>query len=230
MHRQIRDFVLQRIASGEWRTNDKIMTESQFVAMFGVSRMTVHHALRDLQNEGVLARTKGRGTFVAQPTTHMTIIKVRDIALEIVSRGHQHSSRVIGRVTRPATSGEAARFRLPIGSTLFHSTILHFENDLPVQIEDRLVNPKLVPDYATIDLDAGTSVQCLMELFPYPEGEHVIRAIEPNTQQRDLLRLQSGEPALELERTTWVAGGVVTIAKLVHAGSRYKIHGTIKLP
>lgn len=54
----------EEIASGRWRVGERIPTEVDLVAEFGVGRNTVREALQSLVHAGMLDRQQGRGTFV----------------------------------------------------------------------------------------------------------------------------------------------------------------------
>lgn len=61
---------------------------------FGVSRMTVNRAMRELTQEQVLTRVQGSGTFVAQQKYQTTLVEINSIAKEIRARGHAHRSEL----------------------------------------------------------------------------------------------------------------------------------------
>ena len=63
-YRQIEDYLLERIRSGEFPVNHQIPPEEQLARDFGVSRMTANKAIRDLVHKGYLVRQAGLGTFV----------------------------------------------------------------------------------------------------------------------------------------------------------------------
>ena len=88
---EIRAFVLEKLASGEWATGERIPSETELTARFGASRMTVHHALKALSAEGWLRRVKGLGTFVAPPRGHVLQARLLDIRDEIQARGRAHA-------------------------------------------------------------------------------------------------------------------------------------------
>lgn len=228
LHLRIREFILQQIRNGKWKAEDRIPSEHELRKKFGVSRMTVHHAVRDLCKEGILTRLQGSGSFVAQPRAHLTTVSFVDIAQEIKDRHHEHKATVIERLRRSATVAEARQLNLQPGSKVFHTIVLHWEDGLPVQLEDRLVNAAAVPEFLDIDYTQTTSFSYLMRLFPFPAGKHVIHSIEATVRLRTLLRLQRGEPCLEIERTTWIGDMVVTVVRLIHPGFRYKMSGTIE--
>lgn len=60
----VRDVLLKRIAAGEWRPGDRLPTDDALVRSFGVSRITVRQALELLQQEGLVERFAGKGSFV----------------------------------------------------------------------------------------------------------------------------------------------------------------------
>ncbi|MGC3194794.1 UTRA domain-containing protein, partial [Pseudomonas aeruginosa] len=63
------------------------------------------------------------------------------------------------------------------GQRVFHSLIVHYENDIPVLIEDRFVNAAVPPDYLKQDITRQTPYANLTQVAPLTEGEHVVEAI-----------------------------------------------------
>src|SRR5690606_41781947 len=47
----------------------------------------------------------------------------------------------------PASSAQQQRFGLAAGTQLFHSLIVHYDNGIPIQLEDRVVDASVAPDY-----------------------------------------------------------------------------------
>jgi GntR family transcriptional regulator len=60
----IREELAQRIASGKMPPGSQLPPEPELATGFGVSRATVREALRSLEEDGFLTRTRGAGTFV----------------------------------------------------------------------------------------------------------------------------------------------------------------------
>ena len=61
---QIFAILKQKIASGEWQDGQKIPSENELAAQFGVSRMSARSALQRLSALGLLETRPGDGTFV----------------------------------------------------------------------------------------------------------------------------------------------------------------------
>ncbi len=141
----VKQMILTRIQSGEWAPNARVPSENELVAELGVSRMTANRALRELASVGVLIRIQGVGSFVAERKGHSALVEVRNIAEEIKARGHAHTAEVIVLQEETASPEVADALDIPIGEPVFHSVIVHHENDVPVQLEDRFVNPAAAP-------------------------------------------------------------------------------------
>src|SRR3972149_6342148 len=67
LYQRLRDFLVEKIEAGEWRPDHQLPGERQLTAEFGVSRATVRQAMQLLENQGLIQRRQGRGTYVARP-------------------------------------------------------------------------------------------------------------------------------------------------------------------
>jgi GntR family histidine utilization transcriptional repressor len=227
LYRRVKTFVLERIASGDWSQGDLVPSENQITRDLNVSRMTAHRALRELTAQGVLRRVQGVGTFVAEAKPQSELLEIRNIAEEIAERGHVHSASVrLLRRERADKRIAAALERAP-GSAVFHSLVVHFENGVPAQVEDRHVNADFAPGYLDQDFTSITPYVYLTALGPLDAAEHVIEAIRPDAETQRLLAIGPEEPCLLLTRRTWSNGLVVSRARLTHPGSRYRFGSRI---
>lgn len=220
--------VVEKITCGEWNPGDRIPSESMLTDLFGASRMTVHHALRDLTARGFLVRRSGSGTFVAEPGAYVAEYAHLDVIAEIGARGGRHSAEVFRRELRPATDAEAAAFEVGGQASLFHAIILHREEGEPLELEDRLIAPRFMPDAMAIDLSGQTLFSRLMLVRPYRQGSETLRATLADAEEARLLGVEDGAPCLEVCRRTWSEEGIVTIARMVRAGNQARMVGRIK--
>lgn len=221
----IHQHLLDRIHAGEWLEGDRIPSESELCAQFGVARMTVSRAVNALVAEQVLSRVKGSGSFVAPTRYQSTLVEIRNIADEIAARGHVHSARVLRLEALAADDERAAVMDVRSGSRLFHSLILHCENAQPLQLEERWVNPAVAPDYLEQDFARTTPNAYLTRVAPLERVAFAIEARQPDAATRRQLAMAAHEPCLLLTRRTWSRGRVATAARLWHPGSRQQFTG-----
>ncbi|MEQ1142359.1 histidine utilization repressor [Acinetobacter soli] len=225
LYLRVKHMISQRIYDGTWPVNKKIPSESELVNLLGCSRMTVNRALRELTTEGLLVRIQGVGSFVAEGQGRTALFQVNNIAEEILARNHKHHAQVLVLEKIQANAEQSVLMQIREGQTLFHSIIVHFENDVPVQIEDRLVDPVIIPNYLDQDFQNITPNAYLMSKAPVTEGEHVVTAILATAQECKWLKINKTEPCLLIRRRTWSNKQLVSSARLIYPGSRYFLEG-----
>jgi len=224
-YEQVKTWVRQHIASGEWRPGDSVPSEAALMEQFAISRMTANRALRELAAEGLVTRVQGSGTRVAELHRISSRLVIRDIHEEVAERGHVHSARVLVAAEEKADAALADAFGLRKGARLFHTVLVHAENGVAIQFEDRWVNPAAAPDYLRTDFTQVSPTLHLLEHAPLTEASYCIEACLPTAQEAKELGIKRGEPCLSMKRRTVSGGNVASIARLLYPGSRYSIAG-----
>ena len=190
-----------------------------------MSRMTARRALAELGEQGVLVRTKGLGSFVADARPLSSMLQIHSIDTEINARGNQHSAEVLTLEEIKADNSSAGLLGVSNNELIFHSILLHSENGKPLQYEERYVNPRFGPEYLDQDFTAITPSTFLSGISPLTEASQAIEAVCVNAGVADVLQISINEPCLKLSRRTWCKRGIVTIATLIYPGSRYRLGG-----
>lgn len=220
---QIKKIIEKRIANGEWNAGQKLPSENDLVVALDVSRMTINRALRELTQAGLIRRVHGLGSFVAEQPRHASLIELQDIALEIEQGGGQHRSQVLSLESVYASPTVTDLMDIPEDATLYRLRAVHYQDELPLQLESRYVNPAAMPEFINQDFSQVTSTAYLLQQFKPDEMEHLVRAILPDQQTRDLLQMAASQPCLQLTRRTWKNDQVVTYVTLTYPGDRYEL-------
>ncbi|WP_375084233.1 histidine utilization repressor [Providencia sp. SKLX074055] len=226
LYLRVKQSIIEKIHTAKWRANDRIPSESELVSQFQCSRMTANRALRELTAEGLLVRLQGVGTFVAEPKGQSALFEIHSIEAEIIARNHKYSCRIIKLEEIQASTSLASELNIPPETPVFHSIIIHMENDVPVQIEDRYVNALAAPDYLKQNFLAVTPHDYLSQVAPLTQGEHIVEAVEADERSAKLLQINAGASCLLITRRTWSQAFIVTSTKLLFPGNRYKLKGS----
>jgi len=213
------------LAAGRWPPGALMPSEAELVAEFGVSRMTVNRALRELQAEGLVARTQGVGTFAAPLHRVSSTLTIHDLQEEIEARGHRHRARVHLQRAEPAGAALAAQLGVAVGAEVFHTLIVHCEDETPLQCEDRFVNPACAPHYLEADFARITPTHYLFEHTALWRAQYSIEAARPTAEEARLLGVAGDAPCLVIVRRTFTREAAITIGRLVHPGTRYALEG-----
>lgn len=227
-YEKVKRYILEQIRIGNWQPDDQLPSEAKLCELFRVSRMTAARALRELAYDGWLVRMQGVGTFVARVRPTASLLEVRDIAQEIRQLNHRHSARVLTLEAINAPSIVASELELPPNSRIFHSEVVHHQDDHPIQYEERYVNPAAAPQYLEQDYTTITPNEYLTTCDPAREVEQTVEAILPEKTFCDLLQVAPDEPCLLLHRRTWT-DVVATSSRFVYAGQRCRLGSRYQL-
>jgi GntR family transcriptional regulator, histidine utilization repressor len=222
---KVKQHLKQGLASGRWPPGALMPSEAELVAEFGVSRMTVNRALRELQAEGLVQRTQGVGTFAGALHHVSSTLNIRDLHEEIEARGHRHHAVVHLQRAEAAPAALAAQLGVAPGGEVFHTLIVHLANGVALQCEDRYVNPACAPGYLAADFTQTTPTQYLFSATALWRAQYNIQASRPTAHEAQLLAIAPDAPCLVVVRRTFTADAAITIARLVHPGALYQLEG-----
>ncbi|MEJ6068387.1 MULTISPECIES: UTRA domain-containing protein [unclassified Psychrobacter] len=245
-YQRIKNAILDNIHSGKWQAGNAISTEMALAEEFGVSRMTVNRALKELSEERVLERRQGSGTFVAQQQFNHTFVEVRNIAQDLKSANRDYQAKVVSKrgitaamlndelrrkfglekVVETSESKEGKSIDSEV-AVLYEVKIIHFADGQPIQFEERWVDALKVPEFIEQDFSVVNTSDYLIAKSPLERGSYTIRALAAPDEIAALLQITAQSPTLVLCRQTYSAGQVLTFVKMWHAGERYQFSGEL---
>ncbi len=220
---RIKDTLLHRVRTGVWNPGDPIPGEQVLAGEFGCARATVHRALRELAEEGILERKRKSGTRVAFPKGRSLAFDIPLVEDEIRATGASYQYQLLDRRMAPLPPAEAAALdRLP-GEEALHLRCLHYADRRPYQLEERWIDTSTVPEALSEPFDVAGPNGWLVRNVPWTDAEHVIAAERASPDVAEALGLGEGEPVLIVERRTWNTSGPVTAVRFYHPGRTHRL-------
>jgi GntR family transcriptional regulator, histidine utilization repressor len=217
------DAIRRDIAAGLLAAGDRIPSENEICQRHGVSRMTANRAVRELAAEGLVRRTAGSGSYVAERRLELSLLRVPDIAEEIIADTGVYAATVIEQRALPAPPEVATALEMTKQATVYHSLIVHRSAGKPLQIEDRYVNPRFAPEYLAQDFTRQTPNAYLTAVARIDEAEQTVEAVAADATAARLLDIQRGASCLRVTRRTWAADMAATLAILTAPGDRWRM-------
>jgi GntR family histidine utilization transcriptional repressor len=214
--------IIDSIKAKKLKTNDKILSEHGLSDQYQVSRMTARKAIDQLVNEGILFRVHGKGTFVSNISAITSTLEIKNIADEIQNRG-QHTRLSIIELKQTDAPRDIqhlfdAQYSLP-----FYSLMIHYEDELPVQVEERWVNSCAVPFFLEQDFTQMTTNHYLSVVAPLEKARHRIQATTASETQAEFLAMKAGEPCLQIVRHSYSNNQLISFARLTHPADRFQL-------
>lgn len=95
LYLQLKRLLVKQIKEGRLNPGEKLPSERELCEQYSVSRITVRQALNDLDKEGLIYRTHGKGTFVAQSKVEQELFKITPFQNSLLSKGLKPQTRFL---------------------------------------------------------------------------------------------------------------------------------------
>lgn len=224
--RSIAETLTREIAEGHYAPGDKLPTEAQLSARFGVNRHTVRHALKALVERGLVRTRRGAGAFVAQKPADYPIGRRVRFNQSFRDAGRTPAREMISAETRRANRREVETLELEDDAFVHVREGLSLADGQPIALSRSIFPAAPFPDLHE-QLDALGSVTEMLAangVDDYLRLSTRLTAVAATATQALHLRLHEGDPilrsvAVEADPagrpvqfgTTWFAGDRVTL-------------------
>lgn len=219
----------EAIEAGEYKPGDRIPSEHELMARFGVSRATIRKALSELVLEGWLHRVQGRGTFVAQPKFRQTLSRLTSFTEDMRILGLTPRTKLISLRIDKASKEVAEKLAIGLGNPVIYIERLRFADDEPLALNISVLPHHFVPGIESQDLERNS----LYEVLERHYGLILVRAeqtLEPTLaapETASLLGVKTGAPLLLVEGIVYLKNdSPIEWLRIWYRGDRYKFHLT----
>lgn len=213
----IRDEMIRRVNSGEWKVGTDLPHETDLAEEFGVARGTVRRALSSLVEQGLVQRRRRAGSRVVARTSHASRMTIPIVREEIERRGQAYSYLLLEIEHRPGQPDFGA------AAGVLAVRCLHLADQQPFQLEDRVINLDALPEAKLQDFDRASPNEWLVSVVPATEVVTTISADGADAALASDLRLAPGAPVLVLSRRTSLDGVPLTRVRMSHPAASFQI-------
>ncbi|WEJ59748.1 GntR family transcriptional regulator [Devosia sp. FJ2-5-3] len=217
------------IDRGEWAPGMQIPNEDKLCEMLGISRITLRHALRNLEEAGMLRREHGRGTFVRSATMVAGVRGLTSFTDEMQTLALSPGTRLLAAQIIGASGATAEALEIAEGEDVVQLRRLRLGNGQPIGIQTTHLPASRVPGL----FEAASEVNSLYRWLKDNAGIVPVRAKEVYRvgavakEDAGDLELPAGTPAFEVERITFDARSPFEFAVSTMRADRYEIRSTL---
>jgi GntR family transcriptional regulator len=225
LYRQLKNWILGELERGAWVAGAPLPSERALVAEFGVSRITVRNALRELVQEGVLRSAPGKGFFVAE-RPNFALHGLVSLSALAQDRGMMVFSRVLAAHPTTASPALARQMDLDVGAALLHLERVRLLDGVPVSIQALWLPERRCRGLFDEDLERVSLFAVLRERFgiTLARAESAISARVADAKERRLLELDQGAPVLTVDQRTLDGDGKpVELSLSAHHPERFPV-------
>lgn len=228
---QIRDYLLHQIHSEILKPHSKIPSERSLSEQFGVSRLTVNKALKELANDGLLYTQVGKGTFVAEPRIDQKLDALTSFSEEMEQRGQRPTSRVLVKKHVTADNMLSDRLKIAPGIPITMLRRVRLANDIPVALETAYLISSVCEGLLE-GHDFGK--ESLYDVLRNQYGLHLtyadqeIEARLPTREEAATLTISLETPLLSLSRVTYLGDDrPIEYVTSAYRGDKYKFRARL---
>jgi len=201
LYLQVAKLMRQKIESQEWAYGAQIPTLDKLADEYDVSRITLRAALTQLEDEGIVRRTRGLGTFVAKDLSTQRWFKLPNNFDELVDRVGSLKIRLLSIRHEESKLIPALKFG-KVGPDYEHMRRVHYYNDEPYCLIDLYV----AKDIFDTDPDGFRLKPAIQQLVSTPNinvanGRQIMRITVCDEETAPHLNIGIGDPIADVCRS-----------------------------
>jgi len=230
LYLQIKDTLKKQILEGVYVPYQKMPSESELMASFGVSRITVRQALRDLHREGLIFTTQGKGTFASKPKAMQEVQHLEGFEEAMNSQGYETSAQLVSIREVTPTKDVQEKLNVQGKDGAVEVIRVRYLNREPVSVDTSFF-PMHIGRYL-FSRDLGRDIFPLLENelnIPLGRAEISLEARPADPSIAKLLQMEPGAPIMWVQRLTHdINDNPVDYEYLAFRGDSYKYHFNVQ--
>jgi GntR family transcriptional regulator len=209
LYEQIKEILRARVLDGTYKPHEQLPSESEMMTAFNVSRITVRQALNDLQNEGLVFRIHGKGTFVSKPKAFQDLGRLQGFGEAMRKMGYETFARVVSMRTVVPSAQVQERLQLSKRAKVTELQRIRFLNREPISLDVTYLPADIGARLAKEDLASRDIFVILENDYGMSLGHADLQIGSTLADERlaGQLQVEEGSPVLVIERTTHTTDG-----------------------
>jgi GntR family transcriptional regulator len=210
LYHQIKQILRSAIERGLYRPGDRLPTEQELMQTYGVSRITVRQALNELEDEGLVVRRHGKGTYVAEQRVEQNLIRLTDFVEDMELAGLEPASRLLAFRRSEAGPEVAEALGLAEGEEVVQVERLRLANGRPIAYDVTWLPCRFGLLLSEGELSRETIYHILESRYGIliEAGTFFISAANATPEQARLLEVPIGAALLLIRRLSCTGGDV----------------------
>ncbi|MGL4609889.1 MAG: GntR family transcriptional regulator [Trueperaceae bacterium] len=216
LHVQFAEQLTERIRKKQWQIGEKIPSERELMELAGVSRATVRQAIGGLEQQGVLARSPGSGTFVAAPKIEQPMTSVYSFSEQFKARGLELRDELLERSLVKADDNLSQKLHIKKHSKVIYLHRLRRFGKSPFMVSKTYISHALCPELFDAPLETTLYQHLIRYQLPVLSATDTLEALSATKELAKLLELPAHIPLLFVERIALTTG-----ERVLHLGLNY---------
>ncbi|MCT4707771.1 GntR family transcriptional regulator [Enterobacteriaceae bacterium H11S18] len=200
VYKEVVNLLKSRISSPGCAVGDMLPSEKELAELYNVSRNTLRKALKVLENEGLIERRHGSGTFLRSKQFQVSVTHMDSFTEIARNEGRKPASQVLRFELQSASQEIAQRLKLAAGEPVYYAKRLRHIDNVPMQVEETWLSVNRFPDltvshmkkskFSYIEEECGIKIHGCYESF---------QPVLPSAEIAEMLHISVRDPILRME-------------------------------
>lgn len=209
--------MVEKIASGRYRPNDRLPTTEELCDQYQVSKITVKKAMDELELRGLVARRRGSGTFVKgvvpigedAPAGWSVSSQMTGFKNEMLGTGHVPSTRVVDFSVEHPDAPVAEALGLDTDEFVYRVCRVRLSDGVPQVIEHTWMPLGVIPNLRMSHLEDSIYNYIEHDLrIKIASAHRTVEAVGVSEEEAPLLEVEPGTPCLQVEQVGFLDDGM----------------------
>lgn len=226
LYMQVHNILLDRINTDVYSVNERIPSESEMCAEFGISRMTLRSVITELVRDGRLYRIQGKGTFVAGPKITANTGAYIGIREQLEQQGYEVKTTLLGVDNTIPDASVAKMFGLGSEERVYVIRRLRYVKNEPISLNTSFIPVKYCPGLEKQDFCNEQLCNILSQNYGFVRKsvKETLESVVATNEESATLDIRRGYPLLLLcDRIYNVEDRLFEYSKVVFRGDKIQI-------
>lgn len=224
LYLQIRNKIMGRIQSGEFKPGDRLPTQDDLKREYNVSMATIRHALDGLEDKRIIRRQPRIGTIVNPQRFRPELMKLQGFNHMMISKGMKPDVKVLLLEVEKTPQHVKDLFGDQDISNSWHVVRLLMANGEPIGLQDLYIHPRF--QFSPDDIIGMSSfyklINDLHNVKPVSSSES-ISACLADKQEAEILGISTADPLLSIWKSVCDEAGLAfEVCHIRYVASRYE--------
>lgn len=224
---QLEDVLRSRIENGELTPGEQIPPLPALCSEFGMSLGTVRQALSNLEQEGLIVRRQGKGSFVAGPRSPQDLSVTSSFSTYYqTALGSKLGSQLLSVDTMPASRSVAEKLGIPEQTEVVAIRKLKLDEGEPFFLVTSYVERRAFPGIELEDHESGSLFEMLTGKYrlDITQVQGWLEPVLTDDYHSRLLNVMRRSPAMLYDRVRFSGPRPMVLSRHIIRGDRCRLH------
>lgn len=223
LYRNIADDLRQQIKDGVYNEGDKLPSERHLCEHYEASRITIRQALELLEQEQLVVRRHGKGTFVLPSKYNQLLNDLYSFKDEIEKSGDTPSSKMLDIELVEIDEYLSRKTNLAIGTKVYKLTRLRLSNGQPMMYEDSYIPHEIAPNLDHYNFSKLSLYKTLQDHYDIriDKAHETLNATLIQKHEAQHLNQKEGSVAMYIQRFAYSNQQLIEYTKSIVVGDKY---------